>query len=182
VVPVPSRAAPRTAGLVVSRRSRRAPRRRAAVPARPAAPGGAEHPKDPSVEDLLIPGIPSLITTLVLEGTKDLSGLGKVGVGAVVGLVLWILVWHRNGGALRVPARYRRGWVAAVLTSGVVAVAVLAVTVVAFGRPTRTTAGVTVALLVVLGGGALPGRRPPGAAAAAVTGGLVGLCLGIALS
>jgi hypothetical protein len=123
-----------------------------------------------------------LITTLLLEGSKDLSGLGKLAVGAVVGLVLWILVWHRNGGALRVPARYRKGWVLAVLALGALAVAVLAVTVIAFGRPTRTTAAVTLALLVVLGVGALTGRRPPGAAAAAVTGALVGLCLGIALT
>jgi hypothetical protein len=166
----------------VSRRSRRAPRTGAAVRARQAAPGGGEHPKDPSFEDLLIPGIPSLITTLVLEGSKDLSGLGKVGVGAAVGLVLWILVWHRNGGALRVPARYRKGWARAVVALAAVAVAVLAVTVIAFGRPSPTTAAVTLALLAVLGGGALTGRRPPGAAAAAITGGLVGLCLGIALT
>jgi hypothetical protein len=145
-------------------------------------PAEREHAKDPSFEDLLIPGLPSLITTLVLEGSRDLSGLGKVGVGAAVGLVLWVLVWHRNGGVLRVPARYRKGWTRGVLTLAAVAVAVLAVTVIAFGRPTATTAAVTLALLAVLGVGALTGRRPPGAAAAAVTGGLVGLCVGIALT
>jgi hypothetical protein len=52
---------------------------------------------------------------------------------------------------------------------------------VAFGRPTSTTALVTAAVVAVLVVTALRERVLPGAAAAAVSGGLVGLCVGIAV-
>jgi hypothetical protein len=144
----------------------------------PADGGGA---KDHAFEDILIPVIPSLITTLVLEGSKDLSGSQKIGAGASLGLVLWVLMWHRRGGRLRVSATWRKRWVVALVTLNLLALVALVVTVIRFNRPTPTTATLTLIALGLLGTGAVLGSRISGAAAAAVTGGLLGLCLGIAL-
>ena len=144
----------------------------------PADDGAA---KDHSFEDILIPVIPSTITTLVLQGAEDLNGSQKIGAGASLGLVLWVLMWHRRGGRLRVSATWRRRWVVALVALNVLALVALVLTVIRFNRPTPTTATVTLIALGLLGTGAVLGSRISGAAAAAVTGGLLGLCLGIAL-
>jgi hypothetical protein len=158
-----------------SRRGRPAARRPRAREAE------AAEPKEQSVEDLLIPLIPSLITSLVLEGFADLKGLQKIGAGASLGLVLWVLMWHHRGGRLEVSSVARRRWTLALIVMVLLAVLALILTVVAHDRPTPTTAAVTLAALGVLGAVALRGRRLAGAATAAVTGGLLGLCAGIAL-
>jgi hypothetical protein len=157
--------------------------RRSGVAARRPRAGEAEaaEPKSQSVEDLLIPLIPSLITSLVLEGFADLEGLQKIGAGVSLGLVLWVLTWHHRGGRLQVSAVGRRRWTVALLVMVLLAVLALVLTVVVYHRPTPTTATVTLVALAVLGAVALAGRRLAGAAAAAICGGLIGLCVGIAL-
>ena len=141
----------------------------------------AAEPKEQSFEDLLIPLIPSMITSLILNGFDDLMGWQKIGAGASLGLVLWVLTWHHRGGRLEVSSVVRRRWTLALLVLVLLALLALILTVVAYGRPTPTTAAVTLTALGVLGAVALSGRRLAGAATAAVTGGLIGLCAGIAL-
>jgi hypothetical protein len=75
----------------------------------------------------------------------------------------------------------RRYWRWGLLALGVLAVLALLVTVLVFNRPTLWTAGLAVTTFAVAALAAYPGRRLPGALAAAISGGVVGLCLGIAL-
>ena len=133
------------------------------------------------MEDLLIPAIPSMISSLVLSGLSALSGVAKIGVGAGLGLVLWWLLHRRRGQSLHVPRVLRQHWLAELLTLVGISVVVLLVTVRYLGRPTLVTTVVSLAALAALSAAALTGRRPVGAAAAAVSGGVLGLCAGIAV-
>lgn len=137
--------------------------------------------KDESLSDLLIPAIPAMLSSLLLEGLADLRGLQKIGAGAVVGLILWGMLRHRSGVPVRIPKPSRQRWAVSLAALAALSVVALVVTVVAFDRPTPTTAAVTLMVLAALEAAALTGRRLPGAAVAGVTGGLVGLCLGIAV-
>ena len=137
--------------------------------------------QDSSLEDLLIPAIPSMISSLVLSGLSALSGVAKIGVGAGLGLVLWWLLQRRRGQSIPVPRVLRQHWLAELLTLVGISVVVLLVTVRYLGRPTLVTTVVSLAALAALSAAALTGRRPVGAAAAAVSGGVLGLCAGIAV-
>jgi hypothetical protein len=53
----------------------------AASAAAPAAPMNAQ--------DLLLPIVPSVITSLILEAVSSLSGTAKIGVAAGLSLALW---------------------------------------------------------------------------------------------
>lgn len=145
------------------------------------APDRAEGTKDRSFEDVLLPAIPAAITAVLLEWIKMLNGPGKIAAGAGLGFLLWWLVRRRRGERVRVPAALRRQWRYALLSLAIVSVLALGVTAAWLNRPTPTTAVLAVFALAVLNGVALSGRRLPGAAAAAVSGGLLGLCLAIAL-
>jgi hypothetical protein len=138
--------------------------------------GGAG--KEPSVEDLLLPAVPGLISSLLLEVLGELTGLQKLAVGTGLGLLLWWLVRRRQRPRGR-PGSRRWRWVVLALAGA--ALLVLAVTVVVFDRPTPSTAWVTLVALGVLSGFALTGRPGPGAGAAALSGALIGFCVGIAL-
>lgn len=152
----------------------------------------------PSLQDLLLPAVPSAMTSLLLEGLSELSGLQKIGAGALLGVGLWWVLRRRraaasgtttpSGGVTAAPEPSgpqpgwgHREWTLALLAVVAVALVSLLVAVVAFGRPTSTTALVTAAVVAVLVVTALRERVLPGAAAAAVSGGLVGLCVGIAV-
>lgn len=137
--------------------------------------------QDSSLEDMLIPAIPATISSLVVQGFADVHGVVKIGVGALLGVVLWWLLARRRGETFRVPKLSRRRWALVLAAMTAIAVLVLGVTVLALRRPTPSTAVVTLLAIAILNGAALTGRRLPGAAAAAVTGGLIGLCLGLAL-
>jgi hypothetical protein len=137
--------------------------------------------QDSSVEDLLVPAIPSMISSLVLSGLSSLSGVAKIGMGGALGLLLWLLLQRRRGRPLHVPGGLRRHWLAGLLLLVGAAVVVLLVTVVVMGLPTAATTVTSVAVLVALSASAVAGGRPQGAGAAAVSGGVLGLCLGILL-
>ncbi len=137
--------------------------------------------REPSVEDLLLPAIPGLLSSLALEAVKQFTGIQKLAVGTCLGLLLWVVLLRRGRPPRRRdPSRWRQ-WRWVVLALAGVTLLALVVTVVVFDRPTRTTAAVALVGLGVLNGLALTGRRGPGAGAAALSGALIGLCAGIAL-
>ncbi len=143
--------------------------------------GRRDRGKEPSVEDLLLPAIPGLLSSLVLEAVKALTGVQRLAVGTCLGLLLWWVLLRRQRPRPRPAATRRWQWRWVVLALAGVTLLALAVTVVAFDRPTPTTATVALVALGVLNGLALTGRREPGAGAAALSGALIGLCAGIAL-
>lgn len=156
-------------------------RGRGAVVAGSRSRGRGRAEKEPSVEDLLLPAVPGLMSSLLLEAVGELTGVGKLAVGTCLGVLLWWVVRRRQGPRRpRGPWRWRR-WRWVVLALAGVTLLALVVTVVVFGRPTATTATVALVALGVLNGLALTGRRAPGAGAAALSGALIGLCAGIVL-
>ncbi len=159
----------------------------------PAPAGGA------TAQDLLLPIVPGVITSLILESVSALSGTAKIGLAAALSLGLWAMTRGRFAPAARADQRtgesgataptrsgegaagfVRRRWHWLLL--GVAAVAVIAVLVTrfVFDRPTIPTALTAFAVLAVTVGLAYTGRRLPGAAVGALAGGMLGLCLGIA--
>ncbi|MGY1709801.1 hypothetical protein ACI8AC_09860 [Geodermatophilus sp. SYSU D00758] len=137
--------------------------------------------EEPSAEDLLVPVVPGVISSLLLEGLGELTGVQKLAVGTGLGVLAWLVLRLRHR-----PRRQQEGsvwqrWRWALVTLAGVSLLALAVTVAVFGRPTPTTAIVALLALGVLYGFALAGRRASGAGAAALSGALIGLCLGIAL-
>ena len=137
--------------------------------------------REPSVEDLLLPAIPGLLSSLVLEAVKQLTGVQELAVGTCLGLLTWWVLLRRQRPRRRPGATRRWQWRWVVLALAGVTLVALAVTVVVFDRPTPETAAVALVALGVLNGLALTGRRQPGAGAAALSGALIGLCVGIAL-
>jgi amino acid transporter len=137
--------------------------------------------REPSVEDLLLPAIPGLLSSLLLEAVKQLTGVQKLAVGTCLGLLVWWVLRRRQRSRRRPEPPRRRPWRWVILALAGVTLLALVVTVVVFDRPTTTTAAVALVALGVLNGLALTGRRVPGAGAGAVSGALIGLCLGIAL-
>lgn len=140
----------------------------------------AQKRSDPALNDLIVPTVPGLITSLSLQAVESLSGLQKIGVAAFIGVVLWWLLRGRHearrgdwGGQVK------RHWRWALLALACLTVLAVVVTAAVYGRPTLRTATVTIAVLAVLVGAAYGGRRLPGAVAGAVAGGVLGLCLGI---
>lgn len=136
-----------------------------------------------SLEDLIVPVIPSMITSIVLNAVTDLSGGAKIGAAAALAVVLWWLVRGRRGGRQQARARelVRKYWRWGLLALGTLAVLALLVTVLVFDRPSANTVGLAVSAFVVAAVIAYRDRPLPGALAAAISGGVVGLCLGIAL-
>lgn len=164
----------------------------ASAPAPPAAPAGM------SSQDLLLPMVPSVITSLGLEAISDLSGTAKIGIGAGLALGLWWFTSGRKrpasvpagtaadpGGAARPagapPGFVRSNWKWLLVVVVLLAVIALLVTRVIFERPTLLTAAIALGALAVTTTLAYRGRRAPGAATASIAGGLLGLCLGIAV-
>ncbi len=141
------------------------------APARPA-----------SLEDLIVPVIPSMITSIVLDAVTDLSGPAKLTVAAVLAIVLWWLVRGRRGGA---PARARtlvlRYWRWGLLGLGTLAVLALVVTILVTGKPSWGNAALGVVAFAVPALIAARGGRTAGAVAAAIAGGLLGICIAIVL-
>jgi hypothetical protein len=138
--------------------------------------------KAASFEDLLIPVIPGMITSLTLEALSALNGLQKIGIATLAGAGLWGLTQRRSGKQSRVPAGLRRHWRWAILGLACVSLVALTITVIVYGRPTPTTVTVSTLAFAILGGTAAQTRqRLPGALAGAVSGGIIGLCVGIAL-
>jgi small-conductance mechanosensitive channel len=160
----------------------------AASAAAPAAPMSAQ--------DLLLPIVPSVITSLILEAVSSLSGTAKIGVAAALSLGLWGMTRKRPtarpagsstaGAATGGPASagvggfVRKHWKGVLAAIALVAAGAVLVTRFVFGRPTIATALIAFAVLAVTVGLAYAGRRLPGAAASALAGGMLGLCLGIA--
>ena len=143
--------------------------------------GRRDKGKEPSVEDLLLPAIPGLLSSLVLEAVKALTGLQKLAVGTCLGLLLWWVLLRRQRPRRRPGAARRWQWRWVILALAGVTLLALVITVAVFDRPTPTTATVALVALGVLNGLALSGRRESGAGAAALSGALIGLCVGIAL-
>lgn len=154
-------------------------------------------PADTSAQDLLLPMVPSVITSLGLEAVSELSGTAKIGIGAALALGLW---WFTSGrkrparhparaeagpggtaGAGRAPGFVRTNWRWLLVVIVLVAVIALLVTRLMFERPTLLTAAIALVALAVTTALAYRGRRAPGAATASIAGGLLGLCLGIAV-
>lgn len=156
-----------------------------------AAPAGAL-----SAQDLLLPIVPSVITSLILEAVSSLSGTAKIGVAAALSLALWGMTRKRPAArpapgtdavaGTQGPANagaggfVRKHWKGLLVAIALVAVGAVLVTRFVFGRPTVATALIAFAVLAVTVGLAYAGRRLPGAAASALAGGMLGLCLGIA--
>lgn len=156
-----------------------------------AAPVGAL-----SAQDLLLPIVPSVITSLILEAVSSLSGTAKIGVAAALSLGLWGMTRKRpaakasaapNAGAATGETMsagaggfVRQHWKGLLVAIALVAVGAVLVTRFVFGRPTIATALIAFAILAVTVSLAYAGRRLPGAAASALAGGMLGLCLGIA--
>ncbi|SNS14698.1 hypothetical protein SAMN06893096_102225 [Geodermatophilus pulveris] len=141
------------------------------------------HREEPSAEDLLLPAVPGLLSSLVLEAVKALTGLQRLTVGTCLGLLLWWLLVRRQRSrrGRRATRRWQWQWRWVTLALAGVTLLALVVTVAVFDRPTVRTATVALVALGVLNALALAGRRGPGAGAAALSGALVGLCAGIAL-
>lgn len=156
-----------------------------------AAPAGAMN-----AQDLLLPIVPSVITSLILEAVSSLSGTAKIGVAAGLSLALWGMTRKRPAArpaagpdavaGTQGPASagaggfVRQHWKGLLLGIALVAVGAVLVTRFVFDRPTIATALIAFAVLAVTVGLAYAGRRLPGAAASALAGGMLGLCLGIA--
>lgn len=156
-----------------------------------AAPAGAMN-----AQDLLLPIVPSVITSLILEAVSSLSGTAKIGVAAALSLGLWGMTRKRpaakasaapdagasTGGTASAGAGgfVRQHWKGVLAAITLVAVGAVLITRFVFGRPTIATALIAFAVLAVTVGLAFAGRRLPGAAASALAGGMLGLCLGIA--
>ena len=143
------------------------------------------HKEAASFEDLLVPAIPGLITSMVLDAVTTLNGLQKIALATCLGLLLW-LVCRRQASRSRLSVVLRRAvtrqhWRWAVIGLAGLTVLTLIVTVLAFGRPTPTTAAVSLLALAILNAGAFMGRRLPAAIAAGYSGGIIGLCIGIAV-
>ncbi len=149
-----------------------------------------------SAQDLLLPIVPSVITSLILEAVSSLSGTAKIGVAAALSLGLWGMTRKRpaakasaapDAGTATGEARsagaggfVMQHWKGLLVAIALVAVGAVLVTRFVFGRPTIATALIAFAILAVTVGLAYAGRRLPGAAASALAGGMLGLCLGIA--
>lgn len=153
---------------------------------------------DTSLQDLVVPMVPGVVVSLVLEGISELPGTVKIALAALLSLGLWWFTGHRRRPTARPAApaapdgtgmttdgsrrsALRRHWHVVLLGVVVVAVAALVVTRYVFGRPTPQTALLAAAVLAVTTTLAYGGRRTAGAVTAAVAGGLLGLCLGIAV-
>jgi hypothetical protein len=138
--------------------------------------------KAASFEDLLIPVIPGMITSLTLEAVSELNGLQKIGVATIAGIALWGLTRRRSSQQRGVATILRRHWRWAILGLACVTLLALAITVIVYGRPTPATVTVSTLTFAILGATAAHTRhRLPGAMAGAVSGGIIGLCAGIAL-
>lgn len=158
--------------------------------------------RDTAAQDLLLPVVPGVITSLALEGVSELPGTVKIAVAATLAFGLWGVNRRRSvqpaataeatlseptptavapvPGGTAVGAYARRHWRWLLLGIAAVAVIALVVTRLVFDRPTIATAVIALAGLAVTVGLAYGGRRLPGAMAASIAGGLLGLCLGIA--
>lgn len=153
---------------------------------------------DTALQDLVVPMVPGVVVSLVLEGISELPGTVKIALAALLSLGLWWFTGRRHRAAARPAApaapdggtmttdgsrrsALRRHWRVVLLVVVAVAVAALLVTRYVFGRPTIQTAILAAAVLAVTATLAYGGRRTPGAVTAAVAGGLLGLCLGIAV-
>ncbi len=135
-----------------------------------------------SAQDLFLPIVPSVITSLGLEALSELSGTAKIGIAAVLSMALWwFTTGRRSAAARRGAALARSSWRRILLAIVALAVLALVITRFVFDRPTLFTAGVALVALAVTAGAAFRGRRAPAAGAVAVAGGLIGLCLGIAV-
>jgi hypothetical protein len=135
-----------------------------------------------SFEDVLIPAIPGTITSLILEAVNAFNGIQKISIATLAGLTLWILVRRRSGEKKRLTAAVRQHWRWAVVGIAGLALLALVFTVLNFGRPTPATVAVSTLTLTGLSATAAgTGRRVPAAITAAVSGGTLGLCVGIAL-
>jgi hypothetical protein len=147
---------------------------------RPSSAPTAQKRNAPQLNDLIVPTVPGLITSLSLQAVESLSGLQKIGVASFMGVVLWWLLRGRHE-AKRGDwgAQVKRHWRWALLALACLTVLAVVVTAAVYGRPTLRTATVTVTVLAVLVAAAYGGRRVPGAVAGAVAGGVLGLCLGI---
>lgn len=172
-------------------------------PPEPATPATGEPAAsvDTSLQDLVVPMIPGVVVSLVLEGISALPGTVKIGLAALLSVGLWWFTGRRRAPAAATTAPgapvgpdgaplttdgsrrpgWRRHWHVVLLAVVVVAVAALLVTRYVFGRPTIATAFVAATALAVTATLAYGGRRTAGAVTASIAGGLLGLCLGIAL-
>jgi hypothetical protein len=137
--------------------------------------------KPDSFEDLLVPAIPAMITSLVLEAMSALNGLQKISIAALAAVTLWGITRRRSVTRNRLPSVLRQHWRWAILGIACVTQLLLIITVITFGRPTPTTVTVSTVSLIILSTVASTGRRVPGAIAVAVSGSIIGLCAGIAL-
>lgn len=171
------------------------------APGAPAAPAPTAAPSP--AHDLVLPMVPSVICSLTLEGISELNGTVKIGIAAALGLGLWWFTSGRRTPAARSargPAGFppvvgtpgtggsrtaggfaRANWRWLLLVVVLVAVIALLATRLVFGRPTVATAAIALVVLATTTALAYAGRRTPGAVTGAVAGGLLGLCLGIAV-
>ena len=115
-----------------------------------AAPAGAMN-----AQDLLLPIVPSVITSLILEAVSSLSGTAKIGVAAALSLGLWGMTRRRPaarasagpdaGAATGGPASgvaggfVRQHWKGVLAAITLVAVGAVLITRFVFGRPTIAT-------------------------------------------
>jgi hypothetical protein len=138
--------------------------------------------KAASFEDLLTPVLPGMITSLTLEAISTFNGLQKIGIATLTGVGLWALTRRRTGKQSRIPAALRRHWRWALLGLACVTLLALTVTVIVHGRPTPTTVTVSTLAFAILGTTAAhTHKRVPATLAGALSGGIIGLCAGIAL-
>jgi 4-hydroxybenzoate polyprenyltransferase len=87
---------------------------------------------------------------------------------------------RRRGLKSHLATVLRQQWRWAIVGLASLTVLALMLTVVTFERPTPTTVTVSLLALAILNAAALTGRRIPSVIAAALSGGIIGLCLGIA--
>jgi hypothetical protein len=148
-----------------------------ATPSTRAAPGI-------TVDGLLITAVPGMLTTIVLDVVKALSGLGKIAVATALAVVLWWVVEGRKRHSRHLGTALSRHWKWALLGLAALAVLALVVTNLTYGVPTPSTIAVSSVAMAILVAQAYLGRRlePVAAAtAAAIAGAAIGLCVVIAL-
>lgn len=135
-----------------------------------------------SIEDLIVPVIPSMITSIVLDAVTDLSGPAKLLVASLLAVVLW---WVLRGKRGATPARARtlvlKYWRWGLLVLGILAVLALTVTILLTGKPSWGNATLGLLIFAVPAVIAARGGRTSGAVAGAIAGGLFGICFAIVL-